>query len=187
MKKKRKKANNLLRFFVVVVGWGSMSHTHLVAETGVAAADVLFVGWAHGETHVSVEPRRAELAACAACAYATCAARPPWGRCVRGVVVKVEVDGGGAADVGVAANSVVLDGLWRVEREEREGRAGRLLRALHLQNYSEGLYGSFSAMSGLLYRPLAVASRATLLDLLRYVDNFEIILVWEEKSAWALS
>ena len=36
-------------------------------------------------------------------------------------------------------------------------------------------------MSGLLYRPLAVASRATLLDLLRYVDNFEIILVWEER------
>ena len=156
-----------------------MSHTHLVAETGVAAADLLFVGWAHGETHVSVEPCRAKFVTCAA--RATCATWLSRGRHARRVVVKVEVDGGGAADVGVAAKGVVLDGLGRVEREEGEGRAGGLLRALHLQNYSEGVEWGFSAMSGLLYRPLAVASRATLLDLLRYVDNFEIILVWEER------
>jgi hypothetical protein len=96
---------------------------HLVAKSGVAAADVLFVGWAHGETHVSVEERGAELARC--CCV--------WGP-ARRVVVKVEVDGGGAADVGVTAVGVVLDGLGRVEREEGEGRAGRLLRALHLQD-----------------------------------------------------
>ena len=98
---------------------------HLVAKPGVAAADVLFVGWAHGEAHVSVEARGAELARCYWC-WA-------WGP-ARRVVVKVKVDGGGAADVGVAAVCVVLDGLGRVEREKGEGRAGGLLRALHLQD-----------------------------------------------------
>ena len=53
---------------------------------------------------------------------------------MRRVVVKVEVGGGGAADVGVAADRVVFDGFGRVEREEREGRAGGSFGALHLQD-----------------------------------------------------
>jgi hypothetical protein len=36
--------------------------THLVAKTGVAASDVAFVAWTYGETHMSVESRRAQLA-----------------------------------------------------------------------------------------------------------------------------
>jgi len=71
----------------------------LVAKTGVAAADALFVAWADGETHVPVEPRRAAFARRVGddCAWA-CA----WDK-ARPIVVKVEVDGGRAADVGVAA------------------------------------------------------------------------------------
>lgn len=101
----------LLFFFVLRIVfvndyYPTLGSAHLVAKPGVAAADVLFVGRAHGEAHVSVEARGAELVRCA------------WGP-ARRVVVKVEVDGGGAADVGVAAVGVVLDGLGRVEREER--------------------------------------------------------------------
>jgi hypothetical protein len=62
-----------------------------------------------------------------------------WGP-ARRVVIKVEVGGGGAADVGIAAVGIVLDGLGRVEREEGEGRAGGLLRALHLQDYSKVIF-----------------------------------------------
>ena len=117
---------------------------HLVAKPGVAAADVLFVGRAHGEAHVSVEARCAELVVRRRCAC--------WWP-ARRVVVKVKVGGGGAADVGVAAVGVVLDGLGRVEREERQGRAGGLLRALHLQDYSRVIFYYYvcvgSAMSGL--------------------------------------
>lgn len=51
------------------------------------------------------------------------------------MVVKVEVDGGGAADVGVAAERAVFDGFGVVECEEREGRAGGLFGALHLQDW----------------------------------------------------
>ena len=77
------------------------------------------MAWADGETHVPVEAR--------------CAALARWSRCwwIR-VVVKVEVGGGRAADVGVAAYGVVLDGFRRVEREEGEGHAGGLFGALHL-------------------------------------------------------
>ena len=84
--------------------------------------------WADGETHVPVEPRRAALARWSRC----------WCWCWRiRVVVKVEVDGGRAADVGVAAQGVVLDGFGRVEREEREGRAEGLFGALHLEDCGE--------------------------------------------------
>lgn len=82
------------------------------------------MAWADGETHVPVEPRRAALAA-------------RWSRCWIRVVVKVEVDGGRATDVGVAAYGVVLDGFGRVEREEREGHAGGLFGALHLEDCGE--------------------------------------------------
>lgn len=37
-----------------------------------------------------------------------------------------------------------------------------------------------------LHVPLAVASRATLLDLLRYVVSFDIILVPVERGPWSL-
>jgi hypothetical protein len=51
-----------LRFLLLVVSMSTI-RTHLVAKPGVTAADVLFVGWTHGETHVSVEPHRAKLVA----------------------------------------------------------------------------------------------------------------------------
>jgi len=73
--------------------------THLVAKTGVAAADALFVAWADGETHVPVEPRRAAFARRVG---DDCACASAWGK-ARQIVVKVEVGGGRAADVGVGA------------------------------------------------------------------------------------
>lgn len=43
---------------------GGRKGADLVAKTGVTAADALLVAWTDGETHVSVEPRRAALACC---------------------------------------------------------------------------------------------------------------------------
>jgi hypothetical protein len=50
---------------------------------------------------------------------------------------------------------------------------------LHLQDYSRVifLYMSVWGLPCQAYRPLAVASRATLLDRLRYVRSLEVILV----------
>lgn len=114
---------------------------YLVAKAGVATADAVFVAGAHAETHLAVEPRCAALAI-ASCICA-CACPCPcarcfrcywvWG-CARRVIVKVKVDGGGTADVGVAAKGVFFDGFGRVEREERERHAGGPLCALHLQD-----------------------------------------------------
>ncbi len=50
------------------------------------------------------------------------------------VVIKVEENGGGSADVGIAAIGVVFDGLGSVERKERERCTEGLFRALHLQD-----------------------------------------------------
>jgi hypothetical protein len=117
-----------------------MGDADLVAETGVTAADALFVAWADSETHVSVESRRAALAWCVGPLDVGIGgfggSRWGWGwRKARRVVVKVEVDGGCAADVGIAAERAVFDGFRVVEREEGEGRARRLFSALHLQDW----------------------------------------------------
>ena len=105
--------------------------THLVAKTGVTASDAVFVAWTYGKTHMTMESRSAELV----CVFATWGRRRGrWPVCGWVVVVKVEENGGGSADVGVAAVGVVFDCVGRVEREEREGRTGGLFRALHLQD-----------------------------------------------------
>jgi hypothetical protein len=110
-----------------IQGGGHQHPTHLVAKTGVTTSDAVFVTWTNGETHMSVESRCPELVFGFVAAW--------WGRGLVGwVVVKVEEDGGGSADVGVAAIGVVFDGLGRVEREERERCTGGLFRALHLQD-----------------------------------------------------
>lgn len=114
-----------------------MCITHLVAKSGVAAADALFVTWAHAKTHDAVEARGTSAlvsASASAGAGADVNVRAWWGG-TRRVVVKIKVDGRGAADVGVAAVGVLLDGLWGIEREERQGCARALLGALHLQDY----------------------------------------------------
>jgi hypothetical protein len=48
-------------------------------------------------------------------------------RSVHWVIIKVELDGRGAADVGITAIGIVLDGPGHVEREEGEGCTGWLL------------------------------------------------------------
>jgi hypothetical protein len=128
----------------------SVCAADLVAETSVTAADALFVAWADGEMHVSVEPSHPALdgARCVCSCVGSVAvgvgvgiggfgsrtsASSGW-RKARRVVVKVEVDGGGAANVGVAAEGVVFDGFGRVKREEGEWHAGGLFGALHLQD-----------------------------------------------------
>ena len=108
-----------------------MCITHLVAKSGVAAADALFVTWAHGKTHDAVEARGTSALVSAG---ADVNVRAWWGG-TRRVVVKIKVDGRGAADVGIAAVGVLLDGLWGIEGEERQGCARALLGALHLQDY----------------------------------------------------
>jgi hypothetical protein len=87
----------------------------LDAETGVTVTDALFVAWTDSETHVSMETRHAALAwyveslgvgvgGFGGSDYVS-SSRWGWGwRKGRRVVVKVEVDGGCVADVGVAAD-----------------------------------------------------------------------------------
>ena len=148
----------------------------LVAETGVATADLLFVAGTYGEVHDAVE------ASCAT-AFASTTRGEIWGHTGR-IVIKFKVNGGSAANVGVATIGVFIDHFGSGEREEGQGPTRRLLGALHLQHFfffcqlllaergSEGMRMGVG-MDG----PLAVASRATLLDLLRYDLNFDIILV----------
>ena len=123
--------------------------THLVAEASVAATDALLIARAHGEAHDAVETRSTGLARGHVC----------------GVGVVVKVGGGGATYVGVAANSVFPDCVGAVEGEEGKWAARGFLSALHLQDCteSERLFACKNSRDW----PLAVASRAILLDLFR--------------------
>jgi hypothetical protein len=162
---------------------------NLIAKTDVAAADALFVAGTYGETHEALK------ASCAAALMITspsvrarvrarARANGAWGHAGR-VVIKINVDGGVPPTSAWQSYTYysIASGVLSVKtvRGAREGCSRLAFAGTVL--YTTKTHGIFFLLARGNARwcsrdgPLAVQSRTTLLDLLRYAINFDITLV----------